>query len=303
MLDRRLRLVAVRSDDQDTVDAELAQADILISAQFTQRMAQVCRRLRLVVCPAAGTDAIDRAALPPGASLIKGTGHEIPMAEYVIGCLVAIRQRLFESDAALRQGRWVNGFFAEQRMLDELWGSNLGLIGLGGIAREVIPRARAFGMKCAGVTLHPDGPREGATALEFVGGLAVDADVDKLLTWADALVVCCELSPLTRGLLDARRFGLMKPNAALVNVARGPIVVEKDLYDALASKRIAGAAIDVWYRYPEHGSQTQLPSELPFHELDNVIMTPHASGWTKQLKERRLAWMAKVINDFASSMM
>jgi phosphoglycerate dehydrogenase-like enzyme len=252
----------------------------------------------LLVCPAAGTEQIDRAALPPGVVVFNGRGHEIPMAEYAIGCLVALRQHLLESDAALRRGEWRYGFYGDG-MLGELYGSNLGMVGFGRIGQAIALRAAAFGMRCAAVTLHPQRPRTGSGDLEFLGKLDDASDVDRLVRWADGLVLCCELSPLTRGLIDGRRLGMMKSSALLVNVARGAVAVEHDLYDALAEKRIAGAALDVWYHYPHGPGVMRRPSDLPFHELSNVIMTPHASGWTDAAKTRRLAAMADAINDFA----
>ena len=154
-------------------------------------------------------------------------------------------------------------------------------------------------MRCAAVTLHPDKPRPQAQRLEFIGALGDGADVDRLVSWCDSLVLCCELSPLTQGLLDARRLALMKRSAMLVNVARGSVAVEKDLYEALATGRIAAAALDVWYEYPEATGEVAMPSQFAFHTLGNVIMSPHSSGWTEAAKRRRLAAMAQTINDFA----
>jgi len=296
LLDRGLELLAVDPDDAKTLEAALADAHVVISAKLSSRQIRACKQLRLLICPAAGTDLIDRAALPGDVQFVKGSGHEIPMAEYVIGCLVALRQHLLESDAALRQGHWKYGFLGDSGLLDELHGSALGMIGFGGIAQAVARRALAFGMRCAAVTLHPDTTRAQASALEFLGGLGDAAQVDRLVSWSDALVLCCELSEITRGILDARRFELMKRGAVVVNIARGPVAREKDFYDALASGRIAGAAIDVWYQYPPEAS---FPSELPFQDLRNVIMTPHSSAWTEPTKRRRVAAIAAAINDFA----
>jgi phosphoglycerate dehydrogenase-like enzyme len=303
MLGPGLSLTAIPEGDEAASDRVLGEAEILISPVFSAEMGKVCKRLRLLVCPAAGTESIDRSALPPGVVLVNGTGHEIPMAEYAMGCLIAMRQRLMQADRALRQSEWQHGFWAGLPTLlsdpEELFGSNLGMIGFGRIGQEIEHRAVAFGMKCAAVTLHPQKPRARASRLEFMGGLAEAADVDRLLGWCDALVLCCELSPLTKGMLDARRFGLMKRTAMLVNVSRGPVAVERDLYEALASDRIAAAALDVWYEYPQTPGERALPSTLPFHTLDNVIMSPHSSGWTDAAKQRRLEAMARVINDFA----
>src|SRR4029079_5498814 len=115
--------------------------------------------------------------------------------------------------------------------------------------------------------------------------------LDEVLRRSDYLAITLSLSPQTRNLLDERRLGLMRPTAFLVNVARAEIVEEAALYRALADRRIAGAALDVWYRYPT-GPGPTLPATQPFHKLDNVIMTPHVSGWTEGMIEARAALIA-----------
>jgi phosphoglycerate dehydrogenase-like enzyme len=296
LLDPGLELVGVDPKDEDAVLRALPDADILIAIRFTAAMGSASKRLRLLICPAAGTDEIDRSALPQGVQLVRGSGHEIPMAEYVLGTLVALRVYLLEADATLRRADWRYGFLGAAGPHEEVYGSALGLIGFGGIGSAIVQRASSFGMRCAAVTLHPQKPKDEASRLEFLGRLANAQDVDRLVAWCDALVVCCQLSELTRGILDARRFSLMKRTAVVINVARGPVVQEKDFYDALTGGRIAGAAIDVWYRYPPKDSH---PSEFPFWDLRNVIMTPHYSAWTKPAMQRRLAAMALAINRFA----
>jgi phosphoglycerate dehydrogenase-like enzyme len=100
------------------------------------------------------------------------------------------------------------------------------------------------------------------------------------------------LTPDTRGLLGARELGLMKPTAVVINPARAEIVDEDALYEALAARRIAGAALDAWYRYPTGAGATP-PARRPFHELPNVLMTPHVSGWTEGMLEARAKLIAE----------
>ena len=102
------------------------------------------------------------------------------------------------------------------------------------------------------------------------------------------------LNDQTRGLLGERELALLKPNAVLVNVARGEIVDEDALYRVLLERRIAGAALDVWYRYPKEPGPN-FPSRRPFHELPNVLMTPHVSGWTEGMLEARAKLIAENI--------
>ena len=294
-----ITLVAVDKADRAALERDLPGAQILVTTQFDHALAPLCTSLELIICPAAGTEGIDRDVLPPGVEVKNGIGHEIPIAEYVIGALVALYQRFHAADAALRRNVWQFGFFGSRAMVGELYGSNLGLVGFGRIGFEVARRASAFGMRRSAVTLHPDKPVEPGVVDAKPGDLARAEDVDALVSTADALVIACELSPLTHGLIDARRLRLMKPAAVIVNVARGPIVDEGALFEALQSKRLGGAAIDVWYSYPELGSSVQAPSRFPFGELENVLMTPHQSAWTPGTKERRLEFFARTINDHA----
>jgi phosphoglycerate dehydrogenase-like enzyme len=112
-------------------------------------------------------------------------------------------------------------------------------------------------------------------------------------------VVTLPLAEGTAGLLDAAALRCMKPTAWLINVSRGGIVDEQALFEALRLRRIGGAVIDVWYRYPPPGRPSGPPATLPFHELDNIVMTPHASAWTDGLLPRRNRAMADNLNRLA----
>ncbi|MBV8082148.1 MAG: phosphoglycerate dehydrogenase [Candidatus Eremiobacteraeota bacterium] len=288
----------VDAKDQIALARELPDADILVSGSFSAALAPLCRSLRLLISPWAGTENIDRSALPAGVAVVSSGGTEEPIAEYAIAMLVALRRRLREADRALRSGEWAFGFWGGA-FVDELFDSTLGLLGFGRIGREVVKRAHAFGMRCSALTLHPE--RAVDVSGCAVGPLAELDAVDSLVADVDALVICCELSDITRGMIDARRLALMKASAAIVNVARAPICVERDLYEALRQKRIAGAALDVWYEYPKAAGERMAPSAFPFHELDNVIMTPHYSGWTRAALARRLEGIVRTIESFAAS--
>jgi phosphoglycerate dehydrogenase-like enzyme len=126
------------------------------------------------------------------------------------------------------------------------------------------------------------------SASSYIGG---PEHLDEVLPRADFLAVTLPLSPGTQGLLDERRLCMMKPTAYLINVARAEIIDEAALYRALAMGDLAGAALDVWYRYPTASAKT-LPATQPFHELANVIMTPHISGWTEGMLDARASLIA-----------
>ena len=133
------------------------------------------------------------------------------------------------------------------------------------------------------------------------GDIGATADrLDDLLSTADVVVVSAPLTPETEGMIGAAELRSMKDTAVLVNVGRGPLVAERPLYEALRDGVIGGAAIDVWYGYPAPGSSRAEPSELPFRELDNVLMTPHSSGLTHQTFAGRAAGIGANVHRLAA---
>jgi phosphoglycerate dehydrogenase-like enzyme len=280
----------VIADDEARIMLRLADTDVLVSMGFTREMAEAGRRLRLIQVPGAGLDRIDRSALRPGMHLANAYGHEAGIAEYVIGAMISLTRSFGRIDAKLRSGEWESQWAVgapAPPLWPELTGKTLGILGFGHIGEALARRARAFDMKvCA---IRRQAQSEPQDDLSFVGG---PERLDEVLRRSDYLVVTLSLSPETSNLLDAQRLQIMKPTAYLINVARAEIVEETALYRALASGGLAGAALDVWYRYPTTPGMA-LPETQPFHELGNLIMTPHVSGWT----EGMLAARAKLIAD------
>ena len=277
--------------DEAAIMSKLADLDVLVTLVFNREMAAAGRRLKLVQVPAAGLDRIDPPALPPGVWLANAYGHEVGIAEYVIGAILTWNRGLCRADTLLRRGEWDSQWAAGSPPppRPELRGKTLGVLGYGRIGQAVAQRARAFEMAIWAIRRDPTRPV--SCAADFLGG--PDAR-DELLRRADYLVVTSPLTPATRGVLGQRELALMKPTAVLVNVARAEIVDEEALYEALHRGVIAGAILDVWYRYPT-GAGPTLPSRLPFHELGNVLMTPHVSGWTDGMLEARAEVIAENI--------
>lgn len=261
------------------VAAALGRADALVATRFDRSM-PVGPRLRLLQVGGAGLDAVDLAAVPPAVAVCNAFGHEDGMAEYVILAILAWRHRLLEMAAGFKAGSWRFSGHIGDPPHGEAAGASLGIVGLGRIGRAIAVRARALGLRVLACNRSPrsDPP---------VDELLPWERLDELLPRVDFLVLACALDQTTRGLLDARRLAAMRRDAVLINVARGPVCVEADLFEALRGRRIGGAVLDVWWRYPTAREPAPRPSALPFHELDNVVMTPHASGWTSGLFHRR----------------
>jgi phosphoglycerate dehydrogenase-like enzyme len=282
--------------DESGQIARLPEMDALVTLAFTREMGAVAKQLRLVQVPGAGVDRIDRSALPSGAWLANAYGHETAIAEYILGAMLAWCRDLPRLDARLRQGTWESVWAVPQAPpapWPELAGKTLGILGYGRIGQSVARRARAFDMAVWAIRRDAMGPE--TDGLAFLGG---PDSLDEVLKRADYLVLTLPLTAATRGLLGEREFQLMKPTAVLINVARAEIVDEGALYRALAHKTIAGAVLDVWYRYPTVAGPT-FPSSQAFHELPNVLMTPHVSGWTEGTLEARATLIAENIHRVA----
>jgi phosphoglycerate dehydrogenase-like enzyme len=276
-------------DDEAGIIRRLNDADVLVTMGFSARMAEAAPQLRLVQIPGAGLDRVDRAALRPGTYLANAYGHEAGIAEYVIGAMIALSRSFARLDARLRQGEWESQWAigrAAPALWPELAGKTLGILGFGHIGQALARRALALEMRvCAMRSLAmPRAP----TGIAFVGG---PERLDDALREADFLAITLPLSPATHHLLNERRLRLLKPSAILINVGRAEICEQAALYQALVSGRIAGAALDVWYRYPNAAEPT-LPATHPFHTLGNVMMTPHVSGWTEGMLEARARLIA-----------
>jgi phosphoglycerate dehydrogenase-like enzyme len=280
---------AIDVADEAEVVGRLADVDVLVTLGFTREMAAVARRLKLVQVPGAGLDRIDRAALPAGAWLANAYGHETGIAEYIVGAMLALTRDFVRIDASLRRGVWDSQWAvgtSSPAPWPELAGKTLGILGYGRIGQCLARRARAFDMEVRAI--RRDVARSAGDGLARLGG---PETLGELLRSSDYVAVTLPLTPDTRGLIGEAELSAMKPGAFLVNVARAEIIDEDALYRALASRRIAGAALDVWYRYPKEPGVV-FPSRHAFHELPNVLMTPHVSGWTEGMLEARARLIA-----------
>lgn len=273
--------------DETAIVGKLGEVDVLVTLAFTREMAAAARRLRLVQVPGAGLDRIDRAAVPPGAWLANAYGHEVGIAEYVMGVMLAWTRELGRLDRALHAGTWLSQWAVgtpAPPVWPELAGKTLAIVGYGRIGQCLARRARAFDMTIVATRRDVSKP-DGLVELHGPDRL------HDVLARADYVAITASLSAETRGLIGPRELSEMKRTAVLINVARAEIADEEALYRALAGRAIAGAALDVWYRYPT-AAGTTVPASHPFHELPNVLMTPHISGWTEGMLEARATLIA-----------
>ena len=227
--------------------------------RFTARVLEACvPRLKVISKWGTGIDSIDSDACDRlGVRLFRTpNAFTVPVADTVIGYMLSFSRRLPWMDASIKRGEW------EKVLGSTLSEMTLGVIGVGNIGKAVTRRARAFGMTVLGndiIEIDPAFIQE--TGIEMM-------DLSSLLNRADFVSVNCTLNPTSRHLINAQTLSQMKPSAVVINTARGPIVEEAALVDALEAGRLAGAALDVFEIEP-------LPLESALLKMDNVLLAPH----------------------------
>ncbi|MEF8822129.1 MAG: 2-hydroxyacid dehydrogenase [Halovenus sp.] len=286
-----IEFVPIPDDASDgTVRSAMTEADVLVGEwpEFEGESS-----VRLVQQVGAGVDSYDREALPASAYLCNVYGHATGVAEHVFTLLLALRRRLLPLDRELREGQWPEPQITGT--VGELGGLTMGVVGFGRIGRALVAPAEAFGVDVVGLrSSEPTGsPPDG---VEYVVG---PDSLDRLLDDADVVVLSLPLAPETEHLIGAHELDILGEEGYLINVARGPIVDEWALYDALTAGTIAGAGLDTWYNYPDDHDERCEPASVPFGELDNVVMTPHIAGWTEPTAEHRWQFIAENIDRIA----
>jgi phosphoglycerate dehydrogenase-like enzyme len=278
--------------DRARLSASAAGFDILVSNHWRADY-PLAAKLRLVQSVATGVELFDLAALPKGCAVCNAFGHETAIAEYVVMAMLALHHRLFQIAGDFRErGSWATSWVENGVPHGEVRGTTLGIVGFGRVGREVARRAAPFGCRILAANRSP---REAEPGVERIYPMT---QLDRMLPECDTVAICTALGPETAGLIDARRLALLKPSAFLINIARGQVIDEDALYAALRDGRIGGAAIDVWWQYPNPADRTRRGSKHAFHELSNVIATPHNSGWTAGMVRRRWDEIADNIRRF-----
>jgi len=277
--------------DEAAAIAALPGAHVVVGPKFTTGMGAVADSLRLVHVGGAGIDGIDPKALPAGVVCANTYHHEDSIAEYIVAMSIAAKRRLLFQDRELRSGRWASPTYERDLpQLSTLQGAVVGIVGYGHIGARAWRLMRSFGAE--GVAVSRRALDANAEGLRWTAGTE---GLDRLLSESDVVVLCLPLSAPTHHLINAERLARMKSDAVLVNVSRGPLVDPDALFAALRGRTIGGAVQDVWYRYPTAGSAAK-PADQPFDELDNIIMTPHISGVTRQTFEGRARDIARNID-------
>lgn len=265
--------------DYSGLDATLPDTDILVGFSIRPDQFALARRLKWIHATAAGVGQLMYPELRRSGIVVTNARgiHSVPMAEHILGAVIALARRFPDSFRYQTQSRW-----AQQELWDapasarmrELSGQILLIVGFGSIGRELARRIQPLGMRIWGVTRSGTGDASLAERILPVSELA------GALPQADFVLLAAPETPETRRMIGESELARMKPSAYLINVARGSIIDEPALIEALRRRAIAGVALDVAEHEP-------LPPESPLWKLDNVFITPHVSAVTDRLWERQ----------------
>lgn len=233
---------------------------IVSTDPFTARVIRATDRLRVISRTGVGYDAVDVTAATERGIVVTNTPgvNRYAVADWTLALILCCSRRVPENLAEVCRGGW-----GRHEGMD-LAGRTLGIVGLGTIGKEVAKRAKGFGMRLLAHDVVPDLGFAERHEVRYVS-------LEELLHQSDFVSIHCFLNAATRHLIDAERLALMRPTAFLINTARGGIVDTAALTDALRSKRLAGAGLDVFEDEP-------LPADSPLRMLENVYLTPHVAG-------------------------
>ena len=251
--------------------AEIADADGLVvrsAVQVDDTLLSAAPKLRVIGRAGVGVDNIDAEAATRRGIVVMNTpgANAIAVAELTLGMMLALARQLPKANSTMHAGKW------EKKSLQgvELRGKKLGVLGLGRIGLEVARRARGFGMDVIGHDPFVSASVARENAIQLVS-------TDELFRDADYLTLHVGLTPQTAGIINAENLAKMKKGVRIINCARGELIVEEALAEALKSGQVGGAALDVFHQEP--------PKDSPFFSLENVILTPHIAGSTAEAQE------------------
>jgi len=281
----------------DTIDTDIKDVDVVVSWSLKPEQLVHAKKLRWIHSTAA---AIHQLMIPEivNSNIVVTNARSVHgpvVAEHVLALMFALAKRLPSAIRMQPEHEWgQEAMTREQPPIRELRDSTLGLIGVGSIGSHVATIASAIGMRVFAVRMHPEkgidwlqrnDPR---LSQHRVYG---PKDLDRVLRESDFVVITAPVTKATEKLIDTVAFRAMKPDAYLINVARGALIDETALIHALKEKRIGGAALDVFAEEP-------LPANSPLWDLDNVVITPHQAGIAHKLWERQHALFSQNLSRF-----
>src|SRR5438067_3577839 len=256
------------------------------ATKVTKEILDAAQKLRVVGRAGTGVDNIDLAAASRRGVVVMNApgGNSVSVAEHTVALLLSLARQIADASQSTRMGKWEKKKFSSGR---ELLGKTLGVIGTGSIGALVVRRAQAFGMKVLGY--------DPFLAAEAAAKLGIElVDLPEIWKWCDAITLHVPLTEQTRNMVGKEQLAQMKPGALIVNCARGGLVDEKALADALRAGKVGGAALDVFETEPP-------PADHPLFSCPNFIGTPHLGGSTEDAQQNVAAIVCDAMVDYLTT--
>jgi phosphoglycerate dehydrogenase-like enzyme len=265
--------------DYKRVDEEIVDAEIAIAWSVRPEQIVAAKKLRWIHSPAAAVHQLIFPELVTSDIVLTNARevHGPVVAEHVIALIFALAKKIPGSVRLQQKHIWGQQILWDEKpRVREVAGATAGVVGVGSIGRMVVKSAKALGMRVIAVREHPEKGSEGADTV------FAPAQMDEIFRQADYIVLAAPVTSSTKAIANAERLALMKLDACLINVGRGPLVDEPALINALREKRIGGAALDVFPKEP-------LAADSPLWDVPNLLITPHTAALTDKLWERHYA--------------
>ncbi|OLS21120.1 MAG: Glycerate dehydrogenase [Candidatus Heimdallarchaeota archaeon LC_3] len=287
-LPENIELIIPSDFGNETFNKLAPEIDIFIDYKITKEFLEKAKNLKHIQIPWTGSEKLDFALLKKYSNITVSNSHSnsLTIAEHAVALLMSAAKKIPYRDSYMRKGDWSPRY--ESRMYSSwVTGKTLGVIGYGAIGEKVAHILKhGFDMKILGLKRNPETIRN-SSICDFLGG---PEDLSYILTESDYIIISLPLTNETKGLIGKDQLEMMKNDAIIVNIARGPIIDEKALYQHLKKSNIT-LALDVWYNYPENWvdfskvdkNHEPIFQNYPFQELENVIMSPHSAFKVKDV--------------------
>ena len=292
-------MIPDKVNDKDSLVQIAPLAEVIVGGVADKDMLAAAKNLKAYVVPYAGVPRANQEIFreKPNIMLVNSHWGTEVVAEHALALALAATKMLVPRDMELRDNDWTTRYSDMDRDTPLLKGKTAGIYGYGRIGKAVARRLIAIGMKVQAIKYIPtkeEIEQSKKDGLEFLGG---KEDLPKLLKNSDLLVVTVPSTDETRGAIGKAQLDMMRPAAYIVNLSRGNVIEEEPFYDALKRGRIAGAAIDAWYNYPEREGpyKNVPPSKFPFGKLRNVVMSPHRASHGEGREIMRLNSVAEAL--------
>ncbi|MCP4702979.1 MAG: hypothetical protein GY865_00085 [candidate division Zixibacteria bacterium] len=270
-------------------------SDVIISGLPKEEILERSKKIHTLVIPWAGLPKQTRELMLqyPNINIYNIHHNAIPTAETAFSMMLTIAKDIISIDRDFRKFDW-SPRYSDSNALT-LSGKTALILGYGAIGKLIGKYCAGMGMNIIATKWNAD------SANDNIAEIFSSDKINELLPKADVLFICAPLTPETEGLIGKNELSQLPDDAILINIARGDIINESDLYNELKSGRIR-AGLDVWYNYPKDEVQraNTEPSKFPFHELDNVVVTPHLAGHCKEIETMRINKLAKLLNKLVS---